>query len=52
MKKEKYIFLEKSKLEKIKNDFFTPYSLPFEKNWIEENENKSILSTGPNCLRR
>ncbi len=52
MKKEKYVCLEKSKLEKIKSDFFTPYSLSFEKMSIEEDEKGPSLSTGPNCLRR
>ena len=52
MKKEKYIFLDKSKLEKIKTDFFTPYSLSFEKTWIEENEKGPNISASPNCLKR
>ena len=51
MKKEKYLFLEKSQLEKIKDDLFTPYPLPLEKTYIEEEEKKPILSTGPHCLR-
>ena len=51
MKKEKHLFVEKSKLARIKEDLLTPYSLPVEKNSMEEDEKGPILSTGPHCLR-
>ena len=51
MKKEKYLFLDKSKLERIKEDLLTPYTLPLEKNGMEEEEKGPIFHTGPHCLR-
>ncbi len=47
MKKEKYLFLEKNKLARIKEDLLTPYTLPFEQNYIEEEKEPS----GSHCFR-